>query len=134
MIAKRNHTGPVHIAEVSKMTGVSIKYLEVILSELRASRLLKSEKGCMGGYNLAKPATQIAFLDIIGAIDGPLSLAPCACNTKSNQCTGCFDKIDWVVGDTLKLAGEAAAAVLARHRLGASNRTQSSSTMLSFSR
>jgi Rrf2 family protein len=134
LIAKRNHAGPVQAADISKATGVSTKYLEVILSELKASRLLKSEKGCLGGYNLTKPATQITFLDVIGAVDGPLSLAPCVCKTKSKQCTGCFDKSDCIIGNTLKLAGEAAGLVLARHRFPASDRTQSSSAMVPLSR
>ena len=48
------------------------KFLENILSQLRRSGLVRSQRGPDGGYWLARPADQIALADIIRAIDGPL--------------------------------------------------------------
>jgi Rrf2 family protein len=52
---------------------IPVKYLENILSELRQSGLVRSQRGADGGYWLAKAPEQIAVADIIRAVEGPLA-------------------------------------------------------------
>jgi Rrf2 family protein len=52
---------------------IPVKYLENILSELRQSSIVRSQRGAEGGYWLARPADQITVADIIRAVEGPLA-------------------------------------------------------------
>jgi Rrf2 family protein len=58
---------------IAQAQGIPLKYLENILSELRRTRLVSSQRGQEGGYRLARPAAAISLADIIRAIDGPLA-------------------------------------------------------------
>jgi len=53
--------------------GIPTKYLENILSELRRSGLVGSQRGADGGYWLARPAAEITVADVIRAVEGPLA-------------------------------------------------------------
>ena len=53
--------------------GIPLNFLENILSELRTSGLVRSQRGPDGGYRLARDATEITIADIIRAVEGPLA-------------------------------------------------------------
>jgi Rrf2 family protein len=48
------------------------KFLETILTHLRRSNIVRSQRGPDGGFWLARPAAEISLAEIIRAIDGPL--------------------------------------------------------------
>lgn len=52
---------------------IPTKYLENILSELRRSGIVGSQRGADGGYWLARPAEQVSVADVIRAVEGPLA-------------------------------------------------------------
>ena len=62
------------IAEAQKSPG---SFMAKILRRLVRARLLHSSRGVKGGFCLAKPASEISMLDILEAIEGPLSMARC---------------------------------------------------------
>src|SRR5690606_31990402 len=53
--------------------GIPQKFLENILSDMRQSGLVKSQRGVDGGYRLAKPAGDVTVADVIRAVEGPLA-------------------------------------------------------------
>jgi Rrf2 family protein len=63
---------PVTAVQLAEAQRIPLKFLENILSQLRRSGLVRSQRGPEGGYWLARPAGEIALADIIRAIDGPL--------------------------------------------------------------
>jgi Rrf2 family protein len=65
------------IAEIAKHQGVPRKFLEKIIQELVRRGLIKSKRGSMGGYMLARPADAISFRDVIEAIEGPIFVNAC---------------------------------------------------------
>lgn len=65
--------GPVKVDRVAQVQGISVKFLENILVELRHANVVQSQRGTEGGYRLARPAEEITLADIIRAIDGPLA-------------------------------------------------------------
>jgi Rrf2 family protein len=65
--------GPVKGERLATAQQIPAKFLENILSELRHSGLLFSQRGAEGGYWLARPATEISIADIIRSVDGPLA-------------------------------------------------------------
>ncbi len=63
---------PVTAVQLAEAQHIPPKFLENILSQLRRSGLVRSQRGPEGGYWLAHPADAISLADIIRAIDGPL--------------------------------------------------------------
>ena len=81
-----NHTGKwITIREVSERQGISVKYLEQIVTGLTRAGLLRSVRGSQGGYMLKKPPEQYTIGEILRAIEGELT--PVACLVDDvNQC------------------------------------------------
>ena len=52
---------------------IPARFLESILSELRRSGIVGSQRGSDGGYWLARPAEEVSVADIIRAVEGPLA-------------------------------------------------------------
>lgn len=76
------------LRDISERQGVTVKYLEQIIPPLTHAGYLRSLRGNMGGYRLAKPAESVTVGDILRATEG--SLAPVACLTDEiNQCPRC---------------------------------------------
>jgi Rrf2 family protein len=58
---------------VSNAQNIPLPFLLNILAELRTAGLVRSRRGVDGGYQLARPSTDITVADIIRAVDGPLA-------------------------------------------------------------
>lgn len=65
--------GPVKGETIAATQGISIKFLENILAELRRSGIVASRRGSDGGYWLAKPADEVSIADVMRAVEGPLA-------------------------------------------------------------
>ncbi|WP_127583622.1 RrF2 family transcriptional regulator [Paenibacillus koleovorans] len=74
----------VGIKELSLSLGVSESYLSKIMSKLRQDGIVRAVPGVKGGYELARAADQITFLDVIQVIEGRQQLFECS-NTSSRQ-------------------------------------------------
>jgi Rrf2 family protein len=88
-LAERGSSAPT--AAIAGDVPIPRKFLEQILLQLKAHRLVESRRGREGGYQLARPAGEISFADVIRVIDGPLALAPCASRTAYRPCQSCSD-------------------------------------------
>jgi Rrf2 family transcriptional regulator, cysteine metabolism repressor len=66
----RSGPTPVPIAAVAERRGIPVQFLEQLFSTLRRAGLLESQRGVKGGYRLARPAEEIAVLDVVQALDG----------------------------------------------------------------
>jgi Rrf2 family protein len=58
--------------EIAASQEIPLRFLLGILNELRRARLVTSQRGVLGGYTLARPASEINLADVLRAIDGPL--------------------------------------------------------------
>jgi len=83
-LAHPERSSPVGIKELSAFLGVSESYLSKIMSKLRQDGIVRAAPGVNGGYELAKPAEGISFLDIIQIIEGRQQLFECS-NANSRQ-------------------------------------------------
>lgn len=73
-LAARSAGGSMVKAEaVADAQRIPLRFLLLILGELRHAGIVDSRRGQEGGYRLARPAEAIALADIIRAIDGPLA-------------------------------------------------------------
>jgi Rrf2 family protein len=69
LAAADGHVTAEQLAQAQNIPG---KFLETILTQLRRTGLVRSQRGPDGGFWLARPADEISLADIIRAIDGQL--------------------------------------------------------------
>jgi Rrf2 family protein len=72
-IAKNQGHGVVLSQDVSKEYDIPLEYLLKILQQLVRANVLRSKRGPRGGFSLAKPTNKITMLEVIEAVDGPLT-------------------------------------------------------------
>ena len=72
-IAQHADDGTVLSTKISKEHGIPLEYLLKILQAMVRANVLRSKRGPRGGYTLARPAKEITLLEIIEAVDGPIS-------------------------------------------------------------
>jgi len=72
-IAKNQGDGVVRSEDIAKQCNISLEYLLKILQQLVQANVLRSKRGPQGGFRLAKPTNKITMLEIIEAVDGPLT-------------------------------------------------------------
>ncbi|HEY0883215.1 MAG TPA: Rrf2 family transcriptional regulator [Archangium sp.] len=63
--------------EIARQMDIPEEFLAKILKILVKAKLVKSVRGSHGGYSLALPASQVSFLDVIEAVEGPVSVNVC---------------------------------------------------------
>jgi Rrf2 family protein len=110
-------TGPVAIATIAREEKISRKFLELVMVELKRHRLVVSRRGKMGGYELARPAAEIAYAEVIRALDGPLAMAPCASITAYRQCRDCYDPAFCAIQRVLMEVRDSTATILEQRKL-----------------
>ena len=76
-LAQRDNGEWIALKDISRRQGISVKYLEQIVSGLSRAGLLRSSRGAAGGYQLTRPAAQYTAGEIIRALEGPLAPVPC---------------------------------------------------------
>ena len=72
-LARQKTDALVSVDTIARAQGIPAKYLEQILLALKRAKCLRSSKGQRGGYQLARPADQIALAEIIRLFDGALA-------------------------------------------------------------
>jgi Rrf2 family protein len=64
-------------AEIARRQGLSPSFVAKIVSTLARAGILETHRGAAGGVQLGRPATEIALLDVVQAVEGPIRLARC---------------------------------------------------------
>jgi len=72
-LAKNYNLGYTQIKDIDSAQNLPQNYLEQLLSILKKAGLVESMRGSQGGYKLNKAANKIRIIDIIEALDGPLT-------------------------------------------------------------
>ncbi len=77
---------PVSVHDLAARTGISMKYLEQIMTRLRAARVVRSRRGSHGGYELAREPRNLTVGEVVRLMDGPLAPSPCASQSAHVPC------------------------------------------------
>jgi Rrf2 family protein len=91
-LARHHGHGPVTVETISKAEGISRKFLETIMQELKNGGLLHSHRGKRGGYTLRQSPQKITIGRIIRLIDGPISPVRCVSTSAYAPCADCPDE------------------------------------------
>jgi Rrf2 family iron-sulfur cluster assembly transcriptional regulator len=76
-LAIHDDRDPVALADIARRQGISLSYLEQLFAHLRKRGLVRSSRGPGGGYQLGRPAAEIAVVDVIGAVDESVDATRC---------------------------------------------------------
>jgi Rrf2 family protein len=71
-LAGSSQQAPRKVDQVAQAQQIPLSFLENILTQLRSSGIVRSQRGPEGGYWLAQPPDQINLAQVIRAVDGPL--------------------------------------------------------------
>ncbi len=71
-LADSAQDSPRKVDEVAQAQKIPVSFLENILTQLRSSGIVRSQRGPEGGYWLAQPADEVNLAQIIRAVEGPL--------------------------------------------------------------
>jgi Rrf2 family protein len=71
-LADSAQDSPRKVDEVAQAQNIPVSFLENILTQLRSSGIVRSQRGPEGGYWLAHPAEEVNLAQIIRAVEGPL--------------------------------------------------------------
>lgn len=76
-LAQRPEEGYVSLKSIAERQGISMKYLEAIVGELKRAELVDSTRGKEGGYKLNRSAADYSAGEILRNLED--NLAPVAC-------------------------------------------------------
>ena len=71
-LAAGSRDSPRKVDEVAQAQDIPVSFLENILTQLRSSGIVRSQRGPEGGYWLAHPAEEVNLAQVIRAVEGPL--------------------------------------------------------------
>jgi Rrf2 family protein len=118
------NASPVALSAVAESEMLPLSYLEHLVAKLRDAELVASVRGAHGGYRLARPASEIAMLAVVQALEGPIAPMECfhtdregrvQCSHETDERT-CATKLLWTRvqgGVTGALAGTTLAELVA---------------------
>ncbi|UZO79226.1 Rrf2 family transcriptional regulator [Aquimarina sp. ERC-38] len=116
-IAKNYTEKPVLISEIAEKEHISQKFLESILLTLKKNELLASKKGKGGGYLMIKNPEDIAMVDIIRILEGPIAMVPCVSLNFYKRCEDCQDEEACAVNELMIEVRDQTLKVLANKTL-----------------
>ena len=71
-LAGSSQSSPRKVDDVAQAQEIPVSFLENILTQLRSSGVVRSQRGPEGGYWLAKPSEEVSLASVIRAVEGPL--------------------------------------------------------------
>ncbi|GAA2877747.1 Rrf2 family transcriptional regulator [Streptomyces mexicanus] len=96
----REPSRPLTCEAIASSQQIPFRFLKSVVGELRKAGLVRSQRGCEGGYWLGRPADEITLLDVARAVDGELitlrgqSLAGLDYPTPASRLPGVWRRIE----------------------------------------
>lgn len=107
-LAQNGNENYVSLKDVAQRQNISMKYLEMIVSNLNKAHLVKSLRGKSGGYKLTKTSSEYTIGEILKSTEGSLAPVMCLeenadiCERAGNCITlPLWQKLDSVINDYL---------------------------------
>jgi len=72
-LARRYQQGASTVRDIASESDLPVKFLGLILLELKHARIVESVRGSSGGWRLRRDPSEIRLSEIIRMIDGPLA-------------------------------------------------------------
>jgi Rrf2 family nitric oxide-sensitive transcriptional repressor len=97
------------VREISQRLSASRSHLAKVMQRLAAKGLVESYRGRKGGFRLARPASRIALMDLVEAVDDSLPTGGCllgepVCRSGSCLLSDLVDEVGGRIVDSLSQA------------------------------
>jgi len=87
-LALHHGKGPVPVETIANNQEISGKYIHNLMSSLHSAGLARTVRGPKGGYELARPPSEITALDAVEALEGKNVLMECVADASSCRRAG----------------------------------------------
>jgi Rrf2 family transcriptional regulator, cysteine metabolism repressor len=96
---------PTSLKAVAESEGLPLSYLEHVVAHLKRAGLVTSSRGAHGGYQLARPAEEIAMDEVVLALEGAIAPMECfvqlptervACSHQGDRGINCSTRLLWM--------------------------------------
>ena len=85
-LAKHDGKGPQKISEIAQAQAIPVKFLEVILNQLKGSGLVDSKRGFYGGYFLVREPDKITVGEIMRFMERNMEETKCVALVPEINC------------------------------------------------
>ena len=85
-LSRQKGKGPIKILSVAEAQNIPVRFLEVILGQLKSSGLVKSKRGFYGGYELIPPPEEITVGKIMRFMQRDQDASECFALVRENNC------------------------------------------------
>ena len=84
-LSKRYGQGVVRIADIAQAQAIPVRFLEVILNQLKQGGFVSSQRGNQGGYMLVQRPEELTVTEVLEAIQGPIGAIGCMLETNKGE-------------------------------------------------
>jgi len=85
-LARQWGRGPIKISDIAEAQNIPVRFLEVILGQLKGSGLVKSKRGYTGGYELIPPPEDITVGRIMRFMQRNMAPTECFALVPESNC------------------------------------------------
>ena len=85
-LADHDRPEPLKIAEIAEKEHIPIRFLEVILGQLKGGGFVQSRRGAEGGSRLSRSADSLTVGEIMRYVDGPIAPVDCVSVSRPKEC------------------------------------------------
>lgn len=82
-------------SQIAEEQEIPLSFLAKIIAQLSVAGLLQTMRGARGGVVLARPPEEITLLEVVEAIDGPISLNECVNGSHDCPLNACLMRQVW---------------------------------------
>ncbi len=76
-IALQGSEEPVQLRDIAQREGISLQYLEHLVTPLISAGIVRSQRGARGGVMLARPASAIKLNEVVNILEGTTNPVEC---------------------------------------------------------
>jgi Rrf2 family protein len=106
-LAKQPDNDPVKTSTIAEAQSIPLRFLEVIMGQLKRGGIVDSKRGFFGGYTLVQPPDQIRVGDIFRQLDKEDKAETCMACASTKNCPFLGDCVFMELWDQAQKAMEA---------------------------
>lgn len=85
-LARQRGKGPIKISNIAEVQAIPMRFLEVILGQLKKSGFVRSKRGYQGGYILVVPPTELTVGDLMRFLNRDIGSEACMAPIPESTC------------------------------------------------
>lgn len=98
----RNEGRRISVSEIAEVEDIPYSFARSIQHDLVKAGFLATTRGARGGVALARPLGDVTVLEVLEAVEGPLSLSPCSQDARfCERSASCAYRRVWCGADRL---------------------------------